>query len=911
MPDQKRSGLLKNHSLLYAFLVTAIFSSAPGLSSTLPESAPESAWPEVTRESRPWAYWWWLGSAVKEREITRELEMFRAAGLGGVHIIPIYGAKGWEDRYVDFLSPRWMAMLSHTGAEADRLGMGVDMSVGTGWPFGGPWVTAEDAAKKVRIKARGRGAYEAVVSGTGQMVKRAAPSGEGLVMDYFSERALTDYLAPFDAALATMPRPAVRAFYNDSFEAYGADWTDDFFAEFRARRGYDLADHLDALAGRGDADYRGRVLCDYRETLSDLLLEKFTIPWVEWTHRHNAMARDQAHGSPANILDLYAAVDVPETEAFGPPDLSIPGLAYSHAPASAGRPDPLVMKFASSAAHVAGRPLVSSETGTWLGEHFTVSLAHMKPELDMLFTAGINHVFYHGIAYSPASEPWPGWLFYAATNFGPSNTIFRDLPAMNAYVGRVQSFLQPGGPDNDVLLYWPVHDLWSGVYDQSGWRDLASDPAGAVADYLESGRGMVMPFTVHNADKWLHGTAFGQAAEYLWNNGYAFDYVSDRMVQGLTVDCGTIRAPGGDYRAIVVPYCRFMPLATMEKLAELSQQGAAVIFIGGPPRDMPGLKMVEGTLLSRASAEGGTDILVCPASGTGRNACPTADSLSALSSLLSSAGVPHEPLSARGLWFIRRAHADGRAYFIFNPGPDRMNGWIELGTSARSAIIFDPLFQTSGAAALRTGDHGALEIYLQLDPGQSHILRTFDGSAPSAPPWPYLEPSAPSLNLTGPWRVEFIEGGPTRPAAFTTTRLASWTELGGPARDFSGTARYTITFTTPAGDAADYVLDLGDVRNSAKVRLNGLDLATLFSFPFRLRLGPALRPGENTLEIEVTNLMANRIAFLDRRRVPWKKFHNINFVSLSGLPFNASLRPPLPSGLIGPVRLIPCSIISP
>ena len=102
-------------------------------------------WPPITRETKPWAYNWWLGSAVDRANLTKELTRYRDAGLGGIHIIPIYGARGWEDKYIDYLSPRWMQMLHHTVTEADRLGLGVDMTTGTGWCFGGPNVSEYDA----------------------------------------------------------------------------------------------------------------------------------------------------------------------------------------------------------------------------------------------------------------------------------------------------------------------------------------------------------------------------------------------------------------------------------------------------------------------------------------------------------------------------------------------------------------------------------------------------------------------------------------------------------------------------------------------------------------------------------------------------------------------------------------------
>ena len=106
-------------------------------------------WPAVTREARPWTRWWWLGNAVNEAELTAALEAYREVGIGGVEITPIYGVAGYEDRFIEFLSDDWMRVLVHTLKEAARLDLGVDMATGTGWPFGGPWVSQEDASRYV------------------------------------------------------------------------------------------------------------------------------------------------------------------------------------------------------------------------------------------------------------------------------------------------------------------------------------------------------------------------------------------------------------------------------------------------------------------------------------------------------------------------------------------------------------------------------------------------------------------------------------------------------------------------------------------------------------------------------------------------------------------------------------------
>src|SRR6185369_17388629 len=93
-----------------------------------------------------------LGSAVDETNLTRLLIQYQRAGLGGVEICPIYGAKGYENHFIDFLSPEWMRMLACTTKEAQRLNLGVDLTTDTDWPFGGPNVTPEIASAKVILK---------------------------------------------------------------------------------------------------------------------------------------------------------------------------------------------------------------------------------------------------------------------------------------------------------------------------------------------------------------------------------------------------------------------------------------------------------------------------------------------------------------------------------------------------------------------------------------------------------------------------------------------------------------------------------------------------------------------------------------------------------------------------------------
>src|SRR5262249_36481070 len=150
----------------------------------------------------------------------------------------------------------------------------------------------------------------------------------------------------------------------------------------------------------------------------------------------------------------------------------------------------------------------------------------------------------------------------------------------------------------------------------------------------------------------------------------------------------------------------------------------------------------------------------------------------------------------------------GHHYFLVNRGDKPVDGWVPFGTLFRSAVLLDPLpDDRAGRVALRRGSWGMPEVYLQLEPGESRILRTFTKEDVKCPPWRYTKPAGEPVPVAGPWAVEFIEGGPVLPAKFETPTLASWTTRDDPeAKRFAGTARYTVAFDRPPGDAADWLL---------------------------------------------------------------------------------------------------------
>lgn len=918
-------------------------------------------WPAISQQTKPWARWWWEGSAVNEKDLSQVMQLYKNAGLGGLEITPIYGVKGEEAHFIPFLSRRWMQVFDYTLQEGKKLNLGIDLANATGWPFGGPWVSAADESKSLEFKTyrlqkghaldepivfvqqplvrsdskplaslkeikypialnspdslqrwaldqvrfpvriplvcltaynqQGKstdltrlvdkngklnwkptdGDYQlyAVFQGMhGKMVERAAPGGEGFVIDHFSTTAVQHYLQHFDSAFNGHSLDGLRGFFNDSYEvddAVGqADFTPAFFSEFQQRHGYDLKKYLPRLLNKKDtSETASRVLSDFRQTISDLLLEHFTQTWENWARAKNKTVRNQSHGSPANILDLYAAVDIPETEGT----------------------DKLRFKFATSAANVTGKPLASSESATWLKDHFLSSLSDVKSAIDLYFLGGVNHIFYHGVAYSPLNAPWPGWLFYAAVHFQLTNPQWDNFSTLNQYIANCQSFLQSSKADNDVLQYFPIFD-----------------------SYAEKGRALLNHY---DGMKGFEGTAFQQNAGWMMNNGYSFDFISDKQIQQLSFSNGKINSAGGAYQTILLSAVNHIPEETLAQIFSLAKAGAIILVYGHLPETVPGFgRLAErqksfqsliGSLHFSDTKNGVREATI------GKGKVILADDLAIL---LSAGNIRRESISDHtSLQFIRRRFSQGDYYFIDNRGDTAFDGWINIqNNNANSFALFNPMNHQSGLAIVR-GDKTNRLIYLQLLPGESCILQA--GEQPlSAPKYPYVKMNGKPITINGKWNLKFDKGGPSIPASVTLDNPQFWTNLSDTnALNFSGTATYSIDFAKPEEQSKMWRLDLGVVKENAQVWLNGQKITTLLGPAYSIDIPDSLLKQNNHLSIRISNLMANRIRYMDRNGINYKRFYNINFPAhdaadrgTDGL-FTAKDWKVMPSGLQGPVTL--------
>ncbi len=398
-----------------------------------------------------------------------------------------------------YLSAEFLDRIAFTSRRARELGLRMDLTIGSGWSYGGPYITPGLAATRLRSERReiapdvvsierpapfehdrliaafiapgsvqeadpasfreltipetgrialppGRGPRVVLFyfSGqTGQIVKRAALGAEGYVLDHYSRAAIETHLREAgDKMLAAAEPGSINSIFCDSLEVYDGDWTADLFDEFKKRRGYDLRPLL-PLAELGAGERAEVVRRDYGQTLTALFEERFLVPVHDWAAKHGVRFRIQNYGMPPASLASYRHADIFDGEGFEWRTLS-------------------ATRWASSASHLFGRPVTSSETWTWLhSPAFRATPLDLKAEADQHFLSGINQLIGHGWPYSPPEAGSPGWMFYAAGAYTDKNPWWPVMPDTARYLQRVSFLLRQGEPVADVALYAPTDDAWS------------------------------------------------------------------------------------------------------------------------------------------------------------------------------------------------------------------------------------------------------------------------------------------------------------------------------------------------------------------------------------------------------------------------------------------------------------------
>jgi hypothetical protein len=842
-------------------------------------------------EAGAWTWWHWQNGHITREGITADLEAMKRAGLRGATIFHVGQINLPNVDQVEFMSDEWFALMRFAAEEAARLDMKLGFHNCPGWSAsGGPWVPVEHSMQQLTwSKTTVEGPVELTTSTLPQPelnkqqgpVHRPAPSPGSRpapqpelnikhgrargVWDYYRDIAViavpendggaiaiedvivlgekgllptgkwrvyrvghttigkTNNQAPIGASgleCDKMRRESVKLHFDaypkriidnagdlagksldlviiDSYEARGRnDWTPGFEREFASRRGYDPLPWLPALFGETIGS-KDRT----QRFKGDMQRTVGDLLAENYYGYFSELAHDAGLRFGAEPYGgPYNSADVTG-------GLDLPMAEFWQKPHAEQKPGSFRergwhnMPTAISAGRVNGNAVIGAEAftamPTWA--RWEQGPYELKSTGDRAYAAGINQFHFHTYSHQPWLRGKPGFVMGRwGSHFSRNQTWWETGRAWFDYLARCQFLLQRGRFVGDVLIL-----------------------SNAVG----------------------HGWEF-------WDfpDGYAGDMISEKLLQeNVSVRDGDLLLPDGKrYRLLVLPNDPTLTPATARKVRELVQAGARVMMPKAPERSpsMENYPAADAEVKAIGEELAKSD-----------NVLSTRDVRQALQ----AAGIAPDVIitGPKVLWIHRRL-PEGDLYFISNQALEQIETRVSFRIDGPAPELWHPeTGRLEKPGQVRRAD-GRTELTLSLADSGSVFVMFPDKPTPGALP-PQPEPEQVALQLTGPWQVQFPPNWGA-PEQVKLDKLISWTEHPNEGvRYFSGTAAYRTEFVLDRVPDNQSWLDLGEVKNLASVELNGEDLGTLWTPPFRVEITGKLRKGKNQLTVRITNYWRNRL----------------------------------------------------
>ncbi len=681
----------------------------------------------------------------------------------------------------------------------------------------------------------------------------ASPEATGLEVDKLDPIAVkayfTNYLDQYkDATGGLMGSKGLSYMITDSWEAGAQNWTKNLPQEFEKRRGYSMTPYMPALTGAivKSSEASERFLWDFRKTLQEMVAEYHYDNLTGILEQYGMKRYSESHESGRAIIadgmDVKRTAAVPMSAIWTPSPFINQNNQTGHT---------VDIRESASVAHIYGQNLVAAESLTAIGfpagTAWSYSPETLKPSADLALASGLNRFVIHTSVHQPVDDKVPGLgLGPFGQWFTRHETWAEQAKAWTAYLARCSFMLQQGKAVADVAYYYGEDNNITNLFG----KKPPSIP-----------------------------------------EGYNYDFVNATALLGeVSVKDGRLVTRSGmSYRVLVLDAnARSMSLPVLRKIAELVRAGATVT--GVKPERSPSLTGEQTEF----------DALVKEIWGSNN---PNVSTGEPLDRVLEARGVAPDysyskPQADTQTLFVHRTLPDGEIYWVDNRNDRVEEIEASFRVTGRAPEVWHPETGRIEPASYRMAD-GRTTLNLRLDPAEAVFVVFRKPTSAPAVTLPRRTETVVST-LDGPWDVRFQTGRGAPPTARLDT-LGSWSESVDPGvKYFSGTATYVRTVNLPAGTVARGArvwLDLGDVKNLAEVMVNGKSLGIVWKKPFRVDLTDALKPGANAIEIAVTNLWVNRLIGDQQAGVATK-------YSYTTMPFYAADSRLVPSGLLGPVRVI-------
>jgi hypothetical protein len=729
------------------------------------------------------------------------------------------------------------------------------------------------------------------VSRNNGAITRPAPvPGLGFEADKFDTTSLNAHLKAYVGNILNKigkinknSPGGLKRLHMDSWEMGAQNWTGNFRKEFLKRRGYDPLKYYPVYAGSivGSLEESERFLWDLRQTSQELVLEDHAQHVKKYAHRNNlSLSIEPYDMTPTSDLELGSVADVPMAEFWSK------GFGFNST---------YSVIESTSIAHVMGKSLVPAEAFTAQdNEGWKQHPASMKNQGDWAFASGINRFVYHTFQNQFLADSLkPGATMGPyGVHWDRSQTWWPMVSGYHDYVTRCQYILQQGRTVADILYLTP-----------EGSPHVFVPPSSAIL-----------------------GDTIGD------RRGYNFDGCSPGQLMKATVRSSQVVFPGGaSYRILVLPAYESMTPGLLTKIGELVKLGATVV--GSPPLRSPSLvnypycdqqvnalvKLIWGTnikAVKQLQRSYGKGQLIW-GGGLSENIDHLYPQYDLTAAILKAKGLNEDFTTDGPVRYTHRTGADWDIYFVSNKTDKPITFTGNFRSIKGSPELWDAITGKVTRLNQFTVNEGTTSVPLQLDAYESGFV-VFSKENQWKPLGNQADYNTKVLSLlNGPWDVNFDPkwGGPAHTVFDTLTDWSKNTTEG--IKYYSGIAIYHRQFDLPANTNNQAVyIDLGNVKNIARVMLNGKDLGVVWTAPWRVDISSALKEKNNELKIEVANLWANRL--IGDEKKPYDGIVNDKWPEwlLKGQPRTSgrytftstrqySADSPLrESGLTGPVRII-------
>jgi hypothetical protein len=644
---------------------------------------------------------------------------------------------------------------------------------------------------------------------------------------------------------------------TDSWEAGVQNWTDSMMIEFSRRRGYDMLPWMPVLTGHivESAEASDNFLWDFRKTIGELTSENHYDQLTSILHDRGMGRYTESHeGGRAFIgdgMEVKRKADIPMSATW------VPGSPedVKQVVSTGYKAD---VRESASVAHLYGQNLVAAESMTAIGNTWAYAPERLKPTADMELASGLNRFVIHTSVHQPVSDKIPGLGLGPFGQWFTRHETWAELAKpWITYLSRSSFILQQGKFAADIIYYYGEDNNITALFGNK------------LPDIPE---------------------------------GYNYDFVnSDALLNLLSVEKGEIvTASGMKYKLLVLDQnSRFMPLPVLNKIRDLVQNGATVL---GP-------KPLKSPSLSDDQSEFQTVVNQLWTTENGMTAFGNGKIYSgkSVAEVMKEMNVNpdfeyNKPDDKTELLFVHRNLPGVDIYWVNNRNNREENVNAKFRVQGKEAEIWYPETGKIEKASFDISN-GITNVPLHLVSNDAIFIVFRKKTSVTSRVVPQTTEKLITA-VEGPWDLTFQ---PNRgaPSSIMVDTLSSWSVNSDPGvKYFSGTGTYSKNIEVPENwlNQGDQIwLDLGKVKNLAEVWINGKSLGIIWKTPFRVEVTDALKTGSNRLEIKVTNLWVNRLIGDQQPGIKTTYTYTTR-------AFYAAESPLLPSGLLGPVRILSVSL---